>query len=507
MSRTVTIPPFVDAAGNGVAGEVSFVLVDLDGTPIDGFVGTAAAIVTRHTVVIPADSTGETIELEPNAEISPASYWHVTVKNSERCFPGVNCTLVVAAGPISLPELLAVGAPSDPADFWGTFLLSQDERDALNAAPNPPSGSNPLATMADVGAGLAEAPQDGTPYGRQDAAWVGADPAGSAAAVQASLSAHQAASNPHGIAPAGIGAATAAQGALADTAIQPGDNVSGLVNDAGYLISPLSDDLDADGNRILNPTIKDGFISIPGGVTDLSMVTLLDRNQLSLAAAAGAVTVTITGAGSAPTDYDLLLNGSADYYQIASTDATTTKIEIAVDLGVAVNHYGSRKWQPFVLMRLANDNGDGSAFSATFFRKITVEVSTDNSTWVRPAGGEWETTNAGQSQADTRIDGLWMGQHASQATTWRYVRFTLEDRQENSGYASKDMVWISQIGMRHAYANFTKRFLDVVKGGSVYGSLSLPDLGNYASDAAAASGGVAVGELYHNAGALRVRIS
>lgn len=34
-----------------------------------------------------------------------------------------------------------------------------------------------------------------------------------------------------------VGAATAAQGALADSAVQPGDNVSDLVNDAGYITS------------------------------------------------------------------------------------------------------------------------------------------------------------------------------------------------------------------------------------------------------------------------------
>lgn len=38
-------------------------------------------------------------------------------------------------------------------------------------------------------------------------------------------------------APGDIGAATAAQGALADTAVQPGDAVSGLANDANYITS------------------------------------------------------------------------------------------------------------------------------------------------------------------------------------------------------------------------------------------------------------------------------
>jgi hypothetical protein len=33
------------------------------------------------------------------------------------------------------------------------------------------------------------------------------------------------------------------------------------------------------------------------------------------------------------------------------------------------------------------------------------------------------------------------------------------------------------------------------------------DLGNYANDAAAAAGGVTIGSLYHNAGALRVRLT
>ena len=45
------------------------------------------------------------------------------------------------------------------------------------------------------------------------------------------------------------GVATAAQGALADTATQPGDNVSNLSNDAGYLSDAASTDT---GNLITN---------------------------------------------------------------------------------------------------------------------------------------------------------------------------------------------------------------------------------------------------------------
>ena len=63
-------------------------------------------------------------------------------------------------------------------------------------APGPPGGG-----------GLEEAPEDGTPYSRQDAAWVGAEVKGSAAAVQANLDAHEAdLANPHAVTAAQAGA-------------------------------------------------------------------------------------------------------------------------------------------------------------------------------------------------------------------------------------------------------------------------------------------------------------
>ena len=45
------------------------------------------------------------------------------------------------------------------------------------------------------------------------------------------------------LAPSDIGAATAAQGALADTAIQPTDNVSELTNDSGYITNIVNENL------------------------------------------------------------------------------------------------------------------------------------------------------------------------------------------------------------------------------------------------------------------------
>jgi hypothetical protein len=43
--------------------------------------------------------------------------------------------------------------------------------------------------------------------------------------------------------------------------------------------------------------------------------------------------------------------------------------------------------------------------------------------------------------------------------------------------------------------------------GTLISSTKIAGMGNYASDAAAAAGGVAIGELYHNAGAVRLRLT
>jgi hypothetical protein len=43
--------------------------------------------------------------------------------------------------------------------------------------------------------------------------------------------------------------------------------------------------------------------------------------------------------------------------------------------------------------------------------------------------------------------------------------------------------------------------------GTLISSTKIAAMGNYATDAAAAAGGVAIGELYHNAGAVRLRLT
>lgn len=68
---------------------------------------------------------------------------------------------------------------------------------------------------------------------------------------------------------ADVGAATAAQGALADSALQPGDNVSELVNDANYITQADLESADADGGYFGDLPNPDGGDFDDGTTTSL----------------------------------------------------------------------------------------------------------------------------------------------------------------------------------------------------------------------------------------------
>ncbi len=227
--------------------------------------------------------------------------------------------------------------------------------------------------------------------------------------------------------------------------------------------------------------VKNAFYAVLGQANaDLSMIGMYDRNELAIADKRGTITVTITGAGSASTNYESLFDGSGNFYSITATDSSTTKIQINIDLGSNVANYSSGFWQPFVHYRL-NTGGTTGSFTGTWYKKITVEVSLDNITWYKPSSGAWETTSAGDTEQNFGVGGLWMGTNGNPSipgSTWRYIRFILEDRQENSGYASKASVWLAEIGMRHYSAPFTRIYLPSV-GGTLYGNLIMSDASNF----------------------------
>lgn len=112
--------------------------------------------------------------------------------------------------------------------------------------------------------------------------------------------------------------ATAAQGALADSALQPGDYVSQLVNDAGYITASSL------------PTVNNSRITIQKNGTDISSFTLNQPNG---------ATINI----SVPTDTNQLTNGagyitSADLPTIE--DLTTTAQLAAINSGATITNIG-----------------------------------------------------------------------------------------------------------------------------------------------------------------------
>lgn len=228
--------------------------------------------------------------------------------------------------------------------------------------------------------------------------------------------------------------------------------------------------------------IRNTMIAFGGqGANDLSMIGVFyDRNELALADARGTVTITLTGAGSVTTStVGSAFDSRGGYLTITGTDSTTTQIVIQIDLGALTPNYGSQLWQPYLQYRLAWANTSG-----TKYRNIVCEVSSNGTTWAKPATG-WETTDASAAEP---VAGLWVGVNGAPGFTWRYARFTLTDRA--AGVTNADQVWISAIGLRHYSAPATRSLVSA-RGDTVYGPLVVRT-GNAAAFDVQTSAGVSV---------------
>lgn len=190
-----------------------------------------------------------------------------------------------------------------------------------------------------------------------------------------------------------------------------------------------------------------------------------DRNQLALCDKIGSISTSITGAGSVSGSNGLLCNGNNDVWTLASTDVTTTQFSITFDMGSLQPNYSNAFWHPFVQYRFNSDA------QPTYYDSITVEVSTDDATYYKPSGGQWETSD----YAGNNRDGLWVGGDANPSipgSQWRYCRFTFADRVEDSGYASKASVWLLQLGLRHKFAPFSGTLFRA-DGGRIHGNTGI----------------------------------
>ena len=127
--RTITVAPYMLPGGGASRVYVTFTLVDTNGDPVAGYRSEDnQGIIGKQTLQI--QGATQTIELTPTTEITPESYWHVSV-----VLPGVSSnssTVQLGDGAsLTLPELLALGPAPGYWDIVDNRLL-----------PNPSGGTN-----------------------------------------------------------------------------------------------------------------------------------------------------------------------------------------------------------------------------------------------------------------------------------------------------------------------------------------------------------------------------
>jgi hypothetical protein len=123
--------------------------------------------------------------------------------------------------------------------------------------------------------------------------------------------------------------ATAAQGALADSAVQPSDNISGLTNDSGYITGnqsiTLSGDVSGSGTTSISVTVTDDSHShSTSTITGLgSLATLSTVNASTITDnSVGAAELNVSGNGT--TAQFLRSDGDGTFTWATPTDTNTT---------------------------------------------------------------------------------------------------------------------------------------------------------------------------------------
>lgn len=192
--RDVLIPPFVDAGGDPVVVSVSVGLVNAFGVPVAGYTTTESVL---DAAVVTTDDTGATLSLVPQSEIYGETWWKIDL-TSTRLHVSHCIQVPDGASPIPLVDLINLALLVNPADPFSERLLPSPDGAADGLVAVTQSGAWTLAAApSGSGSGVPDALLTGGPYGRQTGAWVAV--------------------------------ATAAQGTLAESAVQPGDPVSDLI--------------------------------------------------------------------------------------------------------------------------------------------------------------------------------------------------------------------------------------------------------------------------------------
>ena len=192
------------------------------------------------------------------------------------------------------------------------------------------------------------------------------------------------------------------------------------------------------------------------GFLDYTMFDNFNKNELHNAYYRGTVTYTLTGAGIVPSESNAMFDGVEGNRLIISGAAdNTTELTVDIELDEALDTYTSAIWQPFVKFR--------SFTSYSYFRGIEIFVSADGISYVNPPGDAWKTTD---SSVDSVYSGLWFGSDGIPTGGYpiKYIRFVFTDHYNTYSGSSSQQVYISEIGLRHKSAPFSRDFVQAVNG-------------------------------------------
>jgi len=136
--RTITIRPFYLPGGETtVETRVSFQLVNASGAVIEGYRNEDFTGVINTLDVVISD-TAQTVDLTPNTEIYPDSYWRVSIRSSEQ---GSTALVQFDDGAdLELVELLALDVSPGYWDVYESQLLPDPTGAADGAIPSVSSG-------------------------------------------------------------------------------------------------------------------------------------------------------------------------------------------------------------------------------------------------------------------------------------------------------------------------------------------------------------------------------
>lgn len=285
------------------------------------------------------------------------------------------------------------------------FLLVDDTDGAadwvnITAQPGTAEWGDIIGTLADqtdlqaaLDAKIADAPSDGSTYGRNNGSWTviagGGDVVGPASAVDNRLATFDGTTGKL-IQDSGTlisDLATASQGALADSALQSGDNVSELTNDAGYLTDITGQALGSLSDVVITGTPADNeLLAYDSGSGDWINQTASEAGLAS--AAQGA----LADSATQPGDNVSTLTNDANY--VASGDNVS---DLTNDAGYLSSLNGS------TIQQLGNVNSAAPTGSEDGYVYVWDNTAGEFVLEAQSGGGGGGDVDGPASSVDNRI--------------------------------------------------------------------------------------------------------